>query len=195
MFSPGRTSRRERRRNRAAARASEAAEGPYPGTVAIRAAAAQEPGARAPPASPAIPRGADSRTSTWASAFCAGRGQAQPINLRVGLHFFCNFLIKRWAVLPRLCGVCPSNLGEFQALLSPSGDILVQAVTVASRGRRGELPVAWRGCGVWEEALGRAPPWGMGGVRPESLRPASPLQEPSEFQIHCFCFNFLIWLR
>lgn len=56
-------------------------------------------------------------------------------------------------------------------LLPPSSDTLMQAVIIASWDRRGELPVALRGRGAWEEGLGCGSPWGMGGGRLESLRP------------------------
>jgi hypothetical protein len=60
--------------------------------------------------------------------------------------------------------VCASPTSEnSRHSLSPSSDILVQAVIVASWGRRAELPVALRGCGAWEEeGLGCGPALGTG---------------------------------
>lgn len=68
---------------------------------------------------------------------------------RVGLYFLLA------AMLPfqgfSIVGVRVSNSEHSRHSSFSSSDILMQAVIVASWGRRGELPVALRGCGAWEE--------------------------------------------
>lgn len=156
-----RPDQRERPRKRWRDAAAGSAKRPGEGTMPLgsrrhpRAAAAPRSLSRGHgrlPPRPAAPTGAlNQRGPGLSVSFWDWEKEAWFLKfLRVGLYFLLR------AILPlqgfSAVGVPIPNSEHSIHCSSPSSDILMQAVIVASWGRCGELPVALRGCGAWEEA-------------------------------------------